>query len=71
MSLRTQLSQEREIIGTLQPAIHSPQTGTTRLPVLSIGPIRVATGVKAATLITIAWHARTSESQLSIRFGGT
>jgi hypothetical protein len=25
MSLRTELSQEREIIGTLQPAIHSPQ----------------------------------------------
>ena len=25
MSLRTELSQEREIIATLQPAIHSPQ----------------------------------------------
>jgi len=25
MSLRTELGQEREIIGTLQPAIHSPQ----------------------------------------------
>ena len=32
MSLRTELGHEREIIGTLQPATHSPQNWNYEVP---------------------------------------